>query len=71
MSENSTLVTAQHFQYLAQRTVPEDTFLRELKQAASAAGIPAIWIEPAQASFLQILFFFKNARRGLFLITFG
>jgi predicted O-methyltransferase YrrM len=55
MSETSTLVTNDHFRYLAERTAREDAFLAELKQAAQAAGIPAIWIAPEQASFMQIL----------------
>jgi predicted O-methyltransferase YrrM len=62
MSENATIVTQKHFEYLAQRTVAEDGFLKELKSAARAAGIPAIWIEPAQASFLQILLRLRGAR---------
>ena len=59
MSATSTLVTAQHFDYLAERTRPEDPFLAELKRAAAARGIPPIWISPEQASFMQILL--KNA----------
>jgi len=55
MSEHPTLVTAEHFRYIAERTSAEDDFLRDLKRAARAAGIPAIWIAPEQASFMQIL----------------
>lgn len=55
MSEHPTLVTAQHFAYLAERTTPEDEFLTELKRDARAAGIPPIWISPEQASLMQIL----------------
>ncbi len=55
MSAESTVVTARHFEYLAARTTPEDDFLRDLKEAAAAAGIPAIWISPEQASLMQIL----------------
>ncbi len=62
MSENPTLVTAEHFRYVAARTAPEDAFLRELKQAAREAGIPAIWIAPEQASFMQILLKLRAAR---------
>ena len=62
MSENATLVTQKHFDYLAERTVAEDTFLKELKEAARQEGIPAIWINPAQASFLQILLRLRGAR---------
>lgn len=55
MSAEATLVTAQHFAYLAQRTRTDDAFLLDLKSAASALGIPKIWVCPEQASFLQIL----------------
>jgi len=61
MSENATLVTAQHFDYIAERTVDEDDFLKDLKEAARQAEIPAIWIEPAQASLLQILLRLRQA----------
>ena len=60
MSEVSTPLTPRHFAYVAERTLPEDPFLRELKEAARDAGIPPIWIAPEQASFLQILL--KSAR---------
>jgi predicted O-methyltransferase YrrM len=55
MSGTSTLVTAEHFQYIASHTAPEDDFLRRLKDAAETAGIPPIWIAPEQASFIQVL----------------
>ena len=62
MSAEATLVTARHFEYLAARTAPEGAFLAELKTAARAAGIPAIWISSAQASFMQILLRVARAR---------
>jgi len=62
MSETSTLVTAAHFEYIAARTTGEDDFLRDLKREALAAGLPAIWIAPEQAAFLQILLRAANAR---------
>ena len=37
MSENPTLVTAEHFRYLASHTVQEDDLLRSLKKAAANA----------------------------------
>jgi caffeoyl-CoA O-methyltransferase len=55
MSHTSTLVDARHFQYLAERTAGDDAFLTELKNAAVAEGIPAIWVAPEQNSFLAIL----------------
>jgi len=62
MSEEATPVTDAHFRYIAERTVPEDAFLRDLRRAAAAEGIPAISIGPAQASFLQILLRAARAR---------
>lgn len=55
MSGSSTLVTEEHFKYVAEHTTGEDDFLRGLKEAATATGIPSIWIAPEQASFIQIL----------------
>jgi len=55
MSETSTVVTPEYFQYVAERTTAQDAFLTELKAAATAAGIPSIWIAPEQASLMQIL----------------
>ena len=62
MSETSTLVTAEHFRYLAERTAREDAFLADLKRAAAQQGIPSIWISPEQASFMQILLRLARAR---------
>lgn len=62
MSERPTLVTDAHFRYLAERTVQEDKLLSDLKAAALAAGIPAIWIAPEQASFMQILLRLRRAK---------
>lgn len=55
MSEDSTRVTGRHFDYIRERTIPEDAFLADLKAAAREAGIPAIWISPEQAAFMRIL----------------
>jgi len=62
MSSSSTLVTREHFEYIAAHTRGDDDFLRELKTAAAAAGIPAIWISPEQASLMQILLELRGAR---------
>lgn len=62
MSARSTTVTPAHFEYLARRTRGDDGFLKRLKEAASAAGMPAIWISPEQASFVQILLRLAGAR---------
>jgi len=62
MSAKSTLVSQQHFEYIAAHTSPEDAFLRELKAAAIAEGIPQIWVSPEQASLMQILLKLAGAR---------
>lgn len=62
MSETSTLVTPEIFRYIAERTTREDRFLVDLKQSATEQGIPAIWIAPEQASFMQILLRLARAR---------
>jgi predicted O-methyltransferase YrrM len=62
MSENSTLVTTEHFRYLAERTIREDDFLADLKRAAGEEGIPPISVAPEQASFMQILLELTEAR---------
>ena len=62
MSDTSSLVTAEHFRYIAERTVREDAFLADLKKAASAEGIPPIWVAPEQASFMQILLRLAHAK---------
>src|SRR5688572_17969044 len=55
MSARSTTVTPAHFDYVARRTCMDYVFLQSLKRSAAAAGMPAIWISPEQASFMQIL----------------
>jgi caffeoyl-CoA O-methyltransferase len=55
MSARSTAVGDAHFEYIARRTRGDDGFLKRLKEAATAEGMPAIWISPEQASFMQIL----------------
>lgn len=62
MSATSSVVTAEHFAYVASRTRGDDAFLVDLKRAAAEAGIPAIWISPEQASFMQILLRLAGAR---------
>jgi predicted O-methyltransferase YrrM len=62
MSAESTLVTQQHFDYIASHTTAEDAFLKNLKRAAAAEGIPEIWIAPEQAAFMQILLKLAHAK---------
>ena len=63
MSSEATLVTARHFAYVAERTAGDDDFLTQLKAAAAEAGIPAIWINPAQASLMAILLKLVGAKQ--------
>jgi len=63
MSESATPVTPRHQSYLAEHTRGEDAFLADLKRAAQRAGIPAIWISPAQASLMQVLLKLARAER--------
>jgi predicted O-methyltransferase YrrM len=65
VSEKGTVVTGDHFRYIAEHTTGEDAFLVELKSAARAAGIPPIWIATEQASLMQILLRACGARRVL------
>lgn len=62
MSNEPTLVTARHFQYLAERTTREDRFLADLRAAARAAGIPPISICAEQGALLQILLRLRGVR---------
>jgi len=71
MSEGAPTVTHRHFQYLSQRTLCEDPLLRELRQAALAAGLPPIWIAPEQGSFMQILLRVMGAREVVEVGTLG
>lgn len=71
MSSTSTLVTEEHFAYLAARTTAEDDFLRALRQEATECGLPAIQIAPEQASFMQILLRVAGAREVVEVGTLG
>ena len=62
MSDASSHVTPEHFRYIAERTQREDPFLADLKRAATAEGIPSIWIAPEQASLMQILLKLARAK---------
>jgi len=55
MADTSTVLSDAHFSYIAARTPGDDAHLAALKEAARDAGLPAIWISPEQASYLQIL----------------
>lgn len=62
MSDEPTLVTAEHFEYIAAHTRRDDPFLASLKEQATAAGFPPIWINEAQAGAMQILLRLAGAR---------
>jgi len=62
MSEIPTLIDERHVRYITEHTIAEDAFLKDLKREAAAAGIPSIWIAPAQAAFMQILLRLARAR---------
>jgi predicted O-methyltransferase YrrM len=62
MSAESEVVTRAHLDYLAARAEREDAFLASLKREALAEGIPAIWIAPEQAAFMQVLLRLAKAR---------
>jgi predicted O-methyltransferase YrrM len=55
MSQESTVLTQAHFDYVAAHTRAQDPFLTDLKKTAAREGIPSIAIAPEQASFMQIL----------------
>ena len=65
MSAEDTLVTREHFAYLADHAAGDDELLTELKQAAREAGIPPIWIGAGQAALLSVLLRLSGARRVL------
>jgi len=71
MSEQPSPVTARHLDYVAAHTRGDDELLAELKRAARAEGLPAIWIAPAQASFLQIVLRLAGAREVVEVGTLG
>ena len=71
MSENPTLITAEHFRYVASHTTQDDALLSSLRAAAAAAGIPPISIASAQASFIQILLKATRAKQVVEVGTLG
>lgn len=71
MSEENTVIDTRHFDYIATHTTPEDPLLRDLKVAARAEGLPAIWIAPPQVALLQTLLRANGARRVLEIGTLG
>ena len=64
MSDKSTLLTLEHFCYIAQHTRGDDAFMKELRAAAQEAGIPSISIAAEQASFIRVLLRLAGGRAG-------
>ena len=67
----SDVVTAQHFAYLAARTMPEDALLADLRKDAAREGLPTIHIAPEQGSFMQLLLKLARAREVVEVGTLG
>lgn len=65
MSDAASFVDPRLAAYLAAHARGDDAFLRELKAAARAAGMPPIWIAPEQAAFLGVLLGAIGAREVL------
>ncbi len=55
MSSTSTVITQELLDYVAAHARGDDAFLVELKRAALDEGLPAIWIAPEQAAFMEVL----------------
>lgn len=71
MSKTSTPVDEALFAFLRTRTIPEDTYLRDLCAAATEAGLPQIQIAPEQAAFLQLVLRAIGARSVIEVGTLG
>lgn len=71
MASSGTRVSEAHFEYLRARTTPEDDLLRQLREAAGEAGLPAIHVAPEQGAFLQILVRLSGAREVVEVGTLG
>ncbi len=65
MSDQPSLVDPRLGPYLAAHARGDDDFLVALKAAASAAGIPPIWIAPEEAAFVELLLGAIGAREVL------
>lgn len=55
MSQTSTRLSGDHYDYIKAHARAEDPFLAELKKEAAKAGIPSIAIAAEQGAFLQVL----------------
>ncbi|MEC7585009.1 MAG: O-methyltransferase [Planctomycetota bacterium] len=71
MSKHSTVVGPELFEFIAARTIPEDSLLADLRKASYEAGLPEIHIAPEQAAFLQILMRVTKTRQLIEVGTLG
>lgn len=71
MSKDSTPVGPEVFACIAAHTIPEDAYLRDLRLAAHAAGLPEIHIAPEQAAFLHLVLRAARARHVVEVGTLG
>lgn len=62
MSKDAPVVTAELCLYIAERTLKDDAFLRDLRTSAREEGIPSIAISAVQASLMQIVLRAMGAR---------
>lgn len=71
MSKSSTPVDEALFGYIAAHTLQEDDFLRDLRLASLAAGLPEIHIAAEQAAFLRIALQAARAKQVVEVGTLG
>jgi len=71
MSKDSTPVDEALFAFIQRQTIQEDPLLRDLRRAASAAGLPEIHIAPEQAAFLQLVLRASRCRHVVEVGTLG
>ncbi|MCK5940761.1 MAG: O-methyltransferase [Planctomycetes bacterium] len=71
MAKTSTPVDERLFSFLATKTTQEDDFLRDLRAAAAAAGLPEIHISFEQATWLKLMMQCLNARKVVEVGTLG
>lgn len=71
MSKTSTPVDEALFAFLRGKTTQEDDYLRDLRHAARAAGLPEIHISVEQATFLRLVLRAMNAKNVVEVGTLG
>jgi len=71
MPKTSTPVDERLFAFLATKTTPEDGYLRDLRAAAEAAGLPEIHISFEQGNYLKLMMQCLGARKVVEVGTLG